>query len=144
MSNKEPNYSKRYFIWIFVLVIIVITLMTIDYPGLFKKNIFKKLDKITILEAAAASLNKKPEEITEEDFAKVTELDFTVKFLSDLSGLEKFTNLQTLRFYLMTSPNDLKKIKGIPRIINARRRSFKRSSGLPGATKRGRSQTTSS
>ncbi len=59
-----------------------------------------------IREAAAKKLNKDPNDLTDEDFALITEFNLSSKELSDIKLLEKCTNLQELNLMGTKFPNN--------------------------------------
>jgi Leucine-rich repeat (LRR) protein len=59
-----------------------------------------------IREAAAKQLGKDPNELTDEDFTKITTFYLSGKELFDIKLLEKFTNLKELDFHKINFPKD--------------------------------------
>ena len=60
------------------------------------KSSYHSASDIVIMQAAAKQLNKDPNELTDYDFTQITQLNLSLKELSDIKLLEKFTNLQEL------------------------------------------------
>lgn len=58
-----------------------------------------------IREVAAKQLNKYPNELADDDFAKITEFRIELKELRDIKLLEKFTNLQVLNLDYIILPD---------------------------------------
>jgi hypothetical protein len=103
--EKKPSRKK----YIIAAVVVLLLITPISVFMMLKSGIDPASEKV-IREAAAAELGKDPNELTDDDFMKITELSFkklqknegSVQIiyysfeLSDLRFLEKFTNLQKL------------------------------------------------
>jgi Leucine-rich repeat (LRR) protein len=107
VKEIENKPSHRKYIIPVVILLLIIAALFVSY--LKWKPIPNPADKEIILEAAAKQLNKKPDDFTEEDFTKITELSLGARHttadrgsffshieLSDLNFLKKFTNLKKL------------------------------------------------
>ena len=99
-NNKKPS-QRRYIIAGGLLLIFAVYLYTVLT---YKAKSDPESEKI-IRQIAASQLNKDPNELTDEDFAQITEFDLSeyriwprnpLKSISDIKLLEKFTNLQAL------------------------------------------------
>ena len=89
------SYKKyRYILaagFILPLIIVAFTLWLLTWtPKYDSEN-----DKI-IIQAVAKQLNKEPNSLTNEDYARITELDLPGKQISNLAMLKKFRNLEKL------------------------------------------------
>lgn len=118
MYSKKINLPKNKILVIFLFLLIIAALVFIfltqeQKPDPASEKIFR--------EAAAKQLNKDPNELTDEDFAKITKLtiwgleyygrpDENPYKLSNIKPLEKFTNLQELYLSGIVFPQ-----KDIPR-----------------------------
>ena len=69
------------------------------------KSSYHSDSDIVIMQAAAKQLNKDPNELTNDDFAQITQLNLSGKELSDIRLLEKFINLQGLYMSGVKVPN---------------------------------------
>ncbi|MBN1974382.1 MAG: hypothetical protein JW787_12135 [Sedimentisphaerales bacterium] len=107
MENKEKIIEKKLFKRKYILATAVLSLLIIAALVFNWFNNEQKPDPASekiIREAAAAQLNKDPNELTDEDFAKITEINIYRKELTDIKLLEKFTNLQSLEMYDIRFP----------------------------------------
>ncbi len=119
-TPKIPSY-RRYIIAAFLIPLIIIAALVFIWFTQEEHKPDPASEKI-IREAAAEQLNKDPNELTDEDFAKITkitDLDFlgltklydqpippwVLTELSDIRLLEKFTNLQELDLYSIKYPD---------------------------------------
>jgi len=94
-TNKNQSFShassKKY---IFPLIFILLSIPIIFY--ILIKPKYDPMSDEVILKAAADQLNKNPDELTSDDFAKITELSFTGYGLTDIGMIKNFTNLREL------------------------------------------------
>ena len=96
---EKPSRSK-FILSAFILLLLCIAGVLLIL--LMRESPYDKISEVTIRTAAAARLaavtqhNKAPNDLTDDDFAKITELDLDGTGLSDIRLLEKFTNLQEL------------------------------------------------
>jgi Leucine-rich repeat (LRR) protein len=78
----------------------------------------KEPDAAIVRQAVASQLKKKPEDINEADYAKVTSLSLSGSSLSDLTPIKELKNLQSL--YLdetqVSDLTPLKDLRGIQRL----------------------------
>ena len=94
MENKIIKKSPgRKFRLIFISFIFVILLFSL--PLIIKSTYPSKSD-IVIKQVIAEKLNKDPNELTKDDFIKVTKLNISGKELSDIRLLKKCINLEEL------------------------------------------------
>jgi Leucine-rich repeat (LRR) protein len=113
-SDSQKRSSRKKYI---IPVVILLLIIALFISFLKWKPIPNPSDEEEILEAAAKQLNKKPDDFTEEDFTKITELtlgaeDLTADRgnvyihieLSDLNLLKKFTNLKKLSLFGIHNP----------------------------------------
>ena len=93
ITNNRP-FRHRY-----LNPFVLITLLGFIFLVLFifaLKSTYSSKSDIVIRIAAAGILNKEPNDLTDEDFRKITELTLDGKELSDIKLLGKFTNLKEL------------------------------------------------
>lgn len=101
-TSRGLRQKWRYTIAAVVLLLIISSLV---YIWLTQEKL--KPDPASekiIRESAASILNKDPNELTDEDFAKLTEFYLFAFELSDIKLLEKFTNLKSLDFLCLRFP----------------------------------------
>jgi len=72
----------------------------------------KEPDAVIVRKAIAAHLKKRPKDVNEADYAKVTSLDLSRSQISDLTPLKDLTGLQEL-YLNLTQVSDLTPIKGL-------------------------------
>jgi len=97
---KKILFSKRYiFAAVFLLLYIVAMVLILI------QDQFDPASKVVIRKAAAEQLNKDPNDLTDEDFAQITDFQLHQENLKDIKLLAKFTNIE--HFTLM----DLKRPK---------------------------------
>ena len=111
MQNREKKPSrKKYIIPVVVLLCILAALIyrAMTWTPIDSESVRKS--KAMILNIAARKLEKDPNELTNEDFKNITSLLIGNKMLvevfelSDVTMLEKFTNLQTLSLKYVQFP----------------------------------------
>ena len=105
--------SRRRYIFIIIIILLIIT--ALFYIFFTQKSAYDPASEKIIREAAAKRLNKDPNDMTDEDFAKIKVLHFAEiknypgsipvsgfaivfknKELTEISMIEKFTNLRKL------------------------------------------------
>ena len=94
-NDTPPKPSRRRYI----IAVVVILLLIIIALGLTLFQQEPKPDpasEATIREAAALLIGKYPNDMTDKDFAKITEFTLTSVNLCDIKILEKFTGLEKL------------------------------------------------
>ena len=78
----------------------LLIICTVIIYGIFAQQSFASQtqynNETIIREMAARTLSKLPDDLKEEDFNKITELEIRNIELTDITYLEKFTNLQKL------------------------------------------------
>ena len=80
---------------------------------IFSNPYLTKEESAKVIEAAIRKAAKKPTgELTKADLEKVTRLDFKIKVLTDVTGLEKLTQLTNLNL----SFNKLTHVKGLEKL----------------------------
>ena len=130
MTDKEleqeriKKSSHRKYLIAGVVILLLITLALVLFVFIQTRRPDPESEKI-IREAAAAQLGKDPNSLTDEDFAKITELSigdrtqtilamyddgdwlkYAYNKLADIKLLRKFTNLQTLYLGSIDVPAD--------------------------------------
>ena len=103
MSKKKQSFNK----YILAVVILLLLITTLGLAlGWFNKE--QKPDPASekiILEAATEQLNKDLNDLTDENFAQITELHIKQKELRDIKLLKKFTNLKVLSLNYIPLPS---------------------------------------
>jgi len=93
-------------------------LMQIPYPAEAAEIAdvigISKDDEI-VREALARQLKKKPDELTDDDYRKTTELNLTGSGITDISALKRLTNLQRLNLD-DTQVNDIGALSGLTKL----------------------------
>lgn len=131
MNNDEKNHNahaKKPFRKMYILAAVCFTILLIRFFVIVNSNWVTNSDTASdavIRQQVAFQLDKAPNELTTEDFAKITKLDFLVRpdnsvlgslrayrisDLSDIRLLKKFTNLQELDLSFIKYPQ-----KNIPK-----------------------------
>lgn len=106
IQQKPPRRKYIIAAGIFLPVTIVIFVLGI----LNWQSISDMRSEKIIREITAEQLNKDPNDLINEDFMKVTQLELEMKELSDIKTLKKFANLQMLGISRICSPE-----KAIPK-----------------------------
>ena len=100
-NKKKPTRRKRIIaagiIFLFVISALVVSLFQQEAKP-------DPTSEAEIRQVAAAQLNKNPNELTKEDFGKITKLDLLEKEICDIKLLEKFDNLERLIIIGLHSP----------------------------------------
>ena len=115
MQNiNTKSFKRKYIIAAFALVIIFAGY--INSLTVWKSESQKASEKV-IREAAAKILNKDPNQLSNNDFKKITKFYLTDKVISDIKPIAKFTNLQDFRLNLIYLPEDIntQKTKNTPK-----------------------------
>ena len=95
IRQNKLLYRTRYKIAMMAMAVLLIGIF-FCFP-LMLKSMYPTMSEIIIRKAAAAQLNKDPNELTKKDFAKIEVLSFRNETeLSDLEFLKKFVNLKEL------------------------------------------------
>lgn len=105
IQNKIQKKSSRWrykFAAVFLLLIIAALL----YAAFTQEQKSDPVCDKLIREAVSLQLHKEPNDLTDEDFAKITKLSIKGKELSDIRLLEKFTNLQQLELIAIDYPKN--------------------------------------
>ena len=98
-NKKKPSRRKYIIAAGFILLIgIFVLLFHIWEPK------YDPASEAVIHEAAAEILKKDPNELTDDDFAKITAMKLQGEILADIKLLEKFTNLQELSIIYTPRP----------------------------------------
>jgi Leucine-rich repeat (LRR) protein len=99
---------------ILLLLLIAFILLGIDLAEINVHRNIKSVEaeKRHIKEVIAKSLNINPNELTEDDYKKVLNLNFELYPISDIKSLAKLTNLQTLDL-LSTNASDIKPLANL-------------------------------
>jgi Leucine-rich repeat (LRR) protein len=71
-----------------------------------------------ILNAIAKTLGKKPEKVLYQDYEKVTELELSDEFLTDLNPLTSLTNLTKLKIEYLDSLTDISPLSNLANLTN--------------------------
>lgn len=100
---KGKNLSKRKYILGAVFLLLLLTPVLVFV--MFNSKSDPASEKI-IREIAAEQLGKNPNDLTNEDFAKIATLSLNGEELFDIKLLEKFTNLKVLEFHKINFPDD--------------------------------------
>jgi hypothetical protein len=106
--DKQSDYQKKSSWRKYLNAAVIIPLLIIVsmvYFLLMQEQKYDPASEILIREAAAAQLNKNPNELKDDDFAKITKFSLNGKPLRDLNLLEKFTNLQVLHLDYILLPD---------------------------------------
>ena len=103
---KNILLSKLRYRLVFVLLLLCIVTGYL-YNVVAWKSESEKLSEKVIREAAAKILNKDPNQLSTNDFKKITKFYLTDKVLSDIKLIKKFTNLQEFRLNLIYIPKDM-------------------------------------
>ena len=105
-ENVEKQNNKAFRLrYILAAVLIISTVIALSiFSSLNHESQSDPESEKIIREAAAKQLNKEPNDLTDEDFEKITELTIGRGNLKDISLLEKFTNLQELQLYFLSPP----------------------------------------
>ncbi len=92
-SNKETKKrTRKKYIGIILLILLIAAFTLFMF---FLRTIYPQSDETIIREAAAKIANKDPNDLTNNDFAKITKIKLKGK-TRDIKLLEKFTNLEEL------------------------------------------------
>jgi hypothetical protein len=92
IQNKK--HGLKYKLAMAIILALLISALILSWFS-HKEKSDSASEKI-IRKATARQLNKDPNELTDEDFAHITELNIKRKELYDIKFLEKFTNLKVL------------------------------------------------
>ena len=92
-TEKKPSHRKYIIAVGFILLLITSALVFVLHT---QESQSDPVSEKIIREVAAAQLGKDPNELNDEDFAKIIDLRISSKELKDIKLLDKFTNLQTL------------------------------------------------
>ena len=108
--QKKPFY-RRYIIAVSVILFLISAILFYTLMTPTQKP--DPISEAVIREIVAMQLNKDPNDLGDEDFAKITELPLNnryinsnkrLKILYDLESLKKFTNLQVLQLVNIKYP----------------------------------------
>jgi hypothetical protein len=101
--HEKPSWRKYTLSAVFFALLISADLIFIYFTQ--EQGLDSTSDKI-IREVAARQLNKDPNDLTDEDFVKITTFYLSDKELCDIKLLEKFTNLERLYLAAIQFPRD--------------------------------------
>jgi Leucine-rich repeat (LRR) protein len=90
-TKKKPSYKKYT-----LAAVVVLLLITPIFVFMMLKSGTDPASEKVIREAAAAELRKDPNELTDDDFAKITTLFINGNNICNIQLLEKFINLKEL------------------------------------------------
>ncbi len=102
MKEKKPS-KRKYIIASVCLTLLIIGALVFSWFTQEESKPDQESAKI-ILEIAAKTLNKDVNDLTNEDFASITNLSIFGKELCDITAIEKFTNLKELRLEAIFFP----------------------------------------
>ena len=93
MSKKKP-FRLKYIIPAVLFLLLIIAVFV--YALLTYESQTDPASEKVIRQWVSSELNKDPNDLTDEDFAKITKLRLFSSELSDIKLVEKFTNLESL------------------------------------------------
>ncbi|MEN6373055.1 MAG: leucine-rich repeat domain-containing protein [Armatimonadota bacterium] len=97
----------------------LLELMQIEYPsstGALAYIMGNENDSDIVRSAIARQLDKKPEELTKDDYSKITDLGLSRSFISSLTPLKGLTQLQKLWLDGSTQVSDITPLEGLTRL----------------------------
>jgi hypothetical protein len=100
ISSQKSSSRKKYIIPVVILLLIIAASVFIIHMQEQPDPVSEKI----ICEAAAKTLRKDTNELTDTDFTKIIYLTLYNKEISDIRMLEKFTNLKELRLGFIYHP----------------------------------------
>ena len=107
-SQNKTSHKKHSSTVVIVLLLLILVLINLFFVQLQKPD---SASEAVIRQAAAKQINKdpnpykEPNDLIDEDFASITELNLIKKELSDIKLLKKFNNLQFLDITSISHPN---------------------------------------
>ncbi|MBN1974732.1 MAG: hypothetical protein JW787_13920 [Sedimentisphaerales bacterium] len=101
MGKNKLSKLKYTLAAAFLMLLITAMMVFIFFT---QKTAYDPASEKILRQAAAKQLDKDPNDLTNEDFAKITELNITRKELYDIKLLEKFTNLKVLSLNYIPLP----------------------------------------
>jgi Leucine-rich repeat (LRR) protein len=123
--HKQSNSQKKSSCWRYIIAAVVLLLLITPVAVfMLLRSGYDQASEAAIRRAAAAQLNKDPNELTDGDFAKITEISigaaqtiisltnpaasisYANNELADIRLLAKFTNLQKLNLGKINIPED--------------------------------------
>jgi internalin A len=107
-SEVEKKPSRKKYTLTAVAVFLLMTALVCIW--LTQKQKSDPASEAIIRQVVAKQLNKTPNDLSDEDFAKIIKLDISSNELSDIKFLAKLINLQTLRLEFVKFPD-----KAIPK-----------------------------
>ena len=99
--HEQKKVDKKSYRRLYILISILLLIIASIY--IVRNSVYSFVDMEIIRQAAADELNKKPRDLTSQDYKKITKLQFTEDPLSDLRPLKMFPNLRELMLYKIGS-----------------------------------------
>ncbi len=102
-SGGQKQFSKKKLLFIAVCFVLLM-IVALVVAALNQEPKPDPESERVILEIAAKTLNKDVNDLTNEDFASITNLSIFGKELCDITAIEKFTNLKELKLETILYP----------------------------------------